>query len=313
MTRYRSTPLWPWLAVAAGLGLGLALVQATADDTDDDNEYEYEYDEDPVDIMSNFDGIGPFIVGLFLVIFVLHLLIQPNWALIDLLQVYQTEGIVIPGTVLDCEARPRQHTNTNTNTSTTLYLVECMWECDEHQHADNPSLKFRFPDAYITKRWVRRFEFPQELGVGAAVPIILPRGNIQPRSGCPTYVVDFLWEQEQTKLFRNRIVLSIGLLVICVLVGLAIPPILIMDNPTHGWVVLSASIAVIEVVSMLYSADQFLKKKKRVFDAAQPMVSRQAQEARRAAELAAPLQTAPPFSVPLHEFAGHARVTLRER
>jgi hypothetical protein len=231
MTRYLiTTPLlWPWLLLA-----GLVLVQAT-----DEN--------DPVDILSNFDGIGPFIVGLFIVIFALHLLIFSNWALLDLLQVYQTEGITIPGTVLDCEARP----------GSPYYLVECMWECEEHQHADNPSMKFRFPDAFVIKRWVRRFEFPQELGIGVAIPIILPRGNIQPRSGCPTHVVEFLWEQEQAKLGRNRIVLGVGLVMICVLVGLSIPPILEMDQPNHGWVVLGASIAVIEVLSMVYSADQF--------------------------------------------------------
>ena len=297
MTRYLlSTPLlWPWLTLAIGL---TTLVQVQADDNNYNNNT-----SDPVDILGQFDGIGPFIVGLFLVIFVLHLVIQPNWALLDLLQVYQTQGITIPGTVLDCEVRrPGSH----------LYLVECMWECKEHEHADNPSLKFRFPNAYTTKRWVRRFEFPQELGVGVGIPIILPRGNIQPRSGCPAHVVDFIWNQEQAKVGRNRIVLGVGLILICVLIGLAIPPILEMDNSNHGWLVLSVSIAVIEVVSLVVATDQFLKQKARVWDAAQPFVSAEAQQARKAAAAAAPRKTAAPFSVPMHEFAGHARVTLRD-
>jgi hypothetical protein len=223
--------------------------------------------------------------------------------LLDLLQVYQTQGITIPGTVLDCEARIP---------GSGMYLVECLWECEEHEHADNPSLKFRFPNAYIKKRWVRRFEFPQELGVGVAIPIILPRGNIQPRSGCPTFVVDYLWNQEQAKVGRNRIVLGVGLVLIGGLVGLSIPPILEMPSPKHGWVVLGVSMTVMELLSLVYSGDQFLKKKARVFDAAQPIVSAEAQEAKKAARAAAPRTTAPPFSVPMHEFAGHARVTLRD-
>jgi hypothetical protein len=295
MTYLLSTSSWPWLLLA---GLA-ALVQVRAEDNNNNSSN----NADPVDILGQFDGIGPFIVGLFLVIFTLHLVIQPNWALVDLLQVYQTEGITIPGIVLDCEVR---------RPGSQLYLVECMWECEEHQHADNPSLKFRFPDAYSTKRWVRRFEFPQELGIGVAIPIILPRGNIQPRSGCPTHVVEFLWDQEQAKVIRNRFVLGVGLVIICVLIGLAIPPIREMDNSNHGWVVLGLSMAVIEVVSMVVAGDQFLKRKGRVFDAAQPMVSAEVQEARKAAAAAAPRKTAPPFSVPMHEFAGHARVTLRE-
>jgi hypothetical protein len=80
--------------------------------------------DDPVDILGAFDGVGPFICALFFLIFVLHLLVQPSYALMHLMQAYLNEGTTIPGTVLDCE--PRNVTNDS-------WLVEVMWECEEHK------------------------------------------------------------------------------------------------------------------------------------------------------------------------------------
>jgi hypothetical protein len=58
---------------------------------------------DPVNILEIFDGIGSYIFALLFVIFSLHLLVQPNWAMIDLMKTYLDEGSRISGTVLDCE------------------------------------------------------------------------------------------------------------------------------------------------------------------------------------------------------------------
>ena len=270
---------------------------------------------DPVNLLAALDGVGPFLCGLFFVIFSLHLLIQPNWSMLDLMETYIKEGTTVSGCVLDCEPRHGSSSGLaakeNAVSGSQLFLVECMWECKEHKYADNPSMKFRYPDAYVTKTFVRRFEMDQELPVGVEIDVLLPRGCIQPRSGCPTIVVERTLAQEMTRLHQNRLILGAGLVVIGVLVGFTILQIQEMDNPTNGWIVLGTSLALMEIVSVLYNADQFLKKKRRVYDAAQVMVSVDEQEARRQARAAAPPKTADPFSIPLNEFAGHARATER--
>jgi hypothetical protein len=225
--------------------------------------------------------------------------------MLDLMKSYlEGENVTtISAAVLDCEQRP----------STSLWLAEVMWECKEHKYADNPSMKFRHPDAFDVKQFARRFEFEEELAVGAFVGVILPRGIIQPRSGCPTLVVERLLKQETAKKFRNRVILGVGLVVILVILGFAARQISLLDDPLHGWIVLFVSLVVIESLSLLYFGDQFLKKKVRVFDAARPMISVAEQQERREREAAAPAKTADPFSIPLHEFAGHARATERKR
>jgi hypothetical protein len=261
---------------------------------------------DPVDLLEVFDGIGPYIFALVFVIFSLHLLVQPNWAMIDLMKTYLDEGSSISGTVLDCE--PRRGSTPNKK-----WLVEVMWECCEHKYADNPSMKFRNPDAFEEKRFARRFEFDKELVVGAFVPVILPRGTIQPRSGCPTDVVESILAQETAKQFHLRLILGVGAVLILGICGFVVRQIIQMDNPHHGWIVFLASVAAIECASLLFCADQFFKKKARVYDGARPMISVAEQQERRDREAAEPLKTAPPFSIPLHEFAGHARATERKR
>jgi hypothetical protein len=282
----------------------VVLVVAEDDDTSNNNGG----GADPVDILGSLDGLGPFLIGLACVIFVLHVLVQPNWMLLDLMQTtYLAEGITIQGTALDCEERPNHNPP---------YLVEVMWEYREHRYADNPSLKFRHPDAYETKRFVRRFDFENEVSTGAMVPVLLPhRGAhaVEPRSGCPTHVVERIHAQEASKIMRSRFILRIGIILIAILLGLTIPQINAMDNPTHGWVVLVVVLVVMEAVSFLYSTDAFLKEKARVFDSAVPMIDHETQQARKELEAAAPKTTADPFSIPLNEFAGHARATGRNR
>jgi hypothetical protein len=135
-----------------------------------------------------------------------------------------------------------------------------MWECKEHKYADNSSKKFRNPDAFEVRRFARRFEFEEEKAVGAFVPVILPRGVIQFRSGCPNQVVEQILEQEKAKELRTRVILGVGLTAILTIIGFTIHAIYQMDNPTHGWVVLVASLAGIEAASLLYCTDQFLKR-----------------------------------------------------
>lgn len=282
-------------------------IAASADSGDFDYDDEGEKSttaKDPINLLEGLGGLGPYIFGLLFAIFVTHLLVQPNWLTIDLMQVYLHEGTQIPGTVLDCELRPA---------TTDRWLVNVMWECMEHKYADNASLKFRNPGAFELKRFARRFEFHQEMEVGSFVHVILPRDTIQPRSGCPTAVIERILAQESAKSFQIRAALGVGIVAVSVLVGLSAVQINQMDDPHHGWIVLLVCLLLIEAASFLYCADQFLKKKARVFDGAKPMVSVAEQQQRREKEAATPGKTVDPFSIPLNEFAGHARATERRR
>ena len=79
-----------------------------------------------------------------------------------------------------------------------------------------------------------------------------------------------------------------------------------MDNRAIGVMALLLGLGVIEMVSFLYCADQFLKSKQRRFYSAKPFVT----ESER---IAVKVDNRPmdPFKIPMHEFAGHARATER--
>jgi hypothetical protein len=235
-------------------------------------------DEDFANFLQTVGAIGPYLFAFFLVIFFLHLLIYPNWATIRLMKAYLEDGARISGTVLDCEERPSTTTSTSTIISDATkksWNVDVMWECKEHQFADNPILKSRHPDAIEVRRFARCFEFEDEQIVGAFVPVLVPLGTTQPRSGCPVPVVERIFKQETHKdKTQSRIVLSIGLILILIILISTVRVINHeMEYPLAGWVVLVTSLSVIEAASLLYCNNKFLKNKSRAFDGARSMIS----------------------------------------
>ena len=254
--------------------------------------------------LEGFIAIAPYLCALFLLIFLLHLLIQPDWMMISLMRQYLDEGSPVVGSVLDCQDKPNQPGS---------YLVEVSYATHEHKYADNPSMRFRNPGAYDVKNFVRRYEFHRALMVGDAVPVLLPRGSLFPRSGCPREVVEQTLHSLHEKRTQRYAVLGGGLTIGAIVVGLAMWKIVHMDHPAGGWSALVCSLAVFEVVSFLFCGDQFMKKKRRTFDAARPMVNAAQQKDRLERKANDDRKTVQPFSIPLNEFAGHARATERNR
>jgi hypothetical protein len=279
--------------------------------------------------IQELDGLGPYLVAIFLLLFCLNLLVAPTIMTVSLLNEYLFHGLQVNGQVLDCEVRqpnPESHSifadqiNTkNSNATTQKWLVEVIYKASEHKYADNPSLKFRNPNAYETKDFVRRFVYTRSVDSQEEVPVLLPRGMIQPRSGCPKEVVERLLEEGWSRL-KCRLWIGVvgGGLVLAILYA-SVREIRNMpeqQSRTNGWRVLLIFLAIAEAFSLLYCFDQFSKKKCRTFDACRPMITVQEGDRRRSeraweASHGSRRRPADPFKIPLHEFAGHARATER--
>ena len=260
-----------------------------------------------LDWLEGFSSVGPYLAALFFIIFILHLLIQPDWMMHSLMRQYIDEGSPVLGSVLDCEDKKNKPG---------VYLVEVCYQTQEHKYADNPSMRFRFPGAYDTKNFVRRFEFHRVIPVGSPVPVLLPRGSLFPRSGCPREVVEHTLQELHDRQSRRNLLLGFGIVSVVVVIALAIRQILVMEDPEHqhgAWVALVGTLVVVEVLAFLFCADQFMKKKCRTFDASRPMVNAAEQRERLATRAQSERKTVQPFSIPLNEFAGHARATERNR
>ena len=257
-----------------------------------------------LDWFDQLSGVGPFLVALFILIFILHLLIQPDWMMHSLMLSYLDNGSPIVGSVLDCEDKINKPG---------VYLVEVCYQTQEHKYANNPSMRFRFPGAFETKNFVRRFEFHRSIAVGEPVVVLLPAGILFPRSGCPREVVEQILQELESRRERRIFIFGVGIVCIIILIVLSILQIVHMEDPHVGWVALVVTIGITFVMAFLFCTDQFLKRKCRTFDAARPMINAEEQRNRMAQKAVTDCKTVAPFSIPLNEFAGHARATERNR
>jgi hypothetical protein len=260
-----------------------------------------EEDGNDLEWMGQFSGMFPFLCASFFIIFSLNLLLFPQFATFHLLRQYLNEGIHIDGTVLSCE--------TKAGSGGDAFIVEVAYEASEHKFANNASLKFRNPGAFEKKQFVRRFEFDREMPRGQVVDILLPSGPNGTRSGCPREVVEKLLDGYSR--MRTLLILVPGLILLAVCIGMAIWEVLRIDDPAKGWVVLFGFLGLSELMAFLFCADQFFKSKRRRFDSARPMITSEERAAAVEANRPTREQLLDPYSVPFHEFAGHARATER--
>ena len=71
--------------------------------------YEYETADDFPSFWETFGLLAPYLFGLLLVIFGLHMLIQSNYLTTQLMNKYMKDGARISGTVIDCEQQQHHH------------------------------------------------------------------------------------------------------------------------------------------------------------------------------------------------------------
>ena len=274
--------VWLWMTI-------VTVVDAEEDRDEGTND---DFDE----WMQAFSGLAPLLAASLFIIFTLHLLLYPSFALRSLMKEYLEAGRSIQGQALSCENKA--------GTGGDTFLVEVLYETAEHKFADNPSMKFRFPQATQTKKFLRRFEFDRFVARGEVVEVLLLPGGYASRSGCPREVVTKLLAGHNTQ--RMNLVGALGLVVVLVNSGLCVREVLKMEDKATGWTALVIGLGLIEVVSLLYCADQFLKSKQRRFYSARPFIT---ESDRVIVEIVnKPMD---PFKIPLHEFSGHARVSER--
>jgi len=253
-----------------------------------------------------FFDLCPYLVAIFFVVFSLHVYLYPKHAERTLLrEEYINTGARMSGQALSCDYRE--------GSGGDAFLADVVYKAREHKYIDNPSMKFRNPAAYEEKSFLRRFKFGREVGRGEELEMLIPDPERSVRSGIPTEVVEQMLAKDAAAAGKYRIVLALGGSVTVALVALAIREVVWMDDPGAGWAALIVSLAIIEVASFLYSADQYFKSKRRKFDSARPTIASAEQEARERAREAAVGRKMPevPFRI-AHEFSGHARASLRQ-
>lgn len=305
------------------------------DETDDNNSIENDL---AADIIESFSGLGPYLIAASLLIFGLHYFFHPMYMTRNLMKVdYLEHGVPVTGTALDCEEK--QHQDSASSSSLQYYIVEVLYEAQEHKFGYSDRLKYRNPTAYETKRLARRFQFTRPVPIGDTVPVLLPRGKQNTRSGCPKEVVERIHDEHNQKLQKWIWMLVMGILAIVILIAQAIRAVYYrqqqqqhqqgqdddkdntIPHPSwHGYLAILVTILVAEAFSFLFSVDSFLKKKVKTWDACRPMVSsfeqeqRQRREAQEAEEKRRQHRGSydNPFAIPLNEFAGHARATGRQ-
>jgi hypothetical protein len=313
------------------------------------NEENTDDDDLATDIVESFAGLGPYLIVASLLIFMMHYIFHPLYMTRNLMKVdYLQHGVAVMGQALDCQEKQQQQQDATSesasSSSSSSYLVEVLYEAQEHKFGYNDRLKYRNPTAFETKRLVRRFQFTRPVTVGDVVPVLLPRGNgtqMNTRSGCPREVVERILGEQNQKLQHWFWILVLGILSIIILIAQAIQVVHYrqqqqqqeqqqdQDDDTdnnihvhpawHGYVAILVAIVVAEALSFLFSVDAFLKKKVKTWDACRPMVSsyEQEQRQRREAQEAEEKRRQQrgydnPFAIPLNEFAGHARATGRQ-
>ena len=246
-----------------------------------------------------YKDLGPWIVALFLIIFCLHLIMFPSWATAKLMQQYINDADLIEGQVLNCESKPN---------TTSEYIIDVIYSTREHKYADNPSLKFRNPNAYEDKKMRRRFSIYRELKRGEKIEVLKPKGVWGSRAGVPREVVENILDENTNNRMHN-VLKILGGIIILVLLYFASKEALDIQNSVSGFIAIALSLIAIELFSLAVVTDQFLKSKRKRFESARPMVLHSDVEMSRKKELSQPLKPMKPFSFPTHDFCGHARVT----
>mmetsp|Transcript_35260 Transcript_35260/g.42537 ORF Transcript_35260/g.42537 Transcript_35260/m.42537 type:complete len:342 (+) Transcript_35260:174-1199(+) len=212
-----------------------------------------------------------YLIPTFLLLLALHILLYKDWATQSLVEIYLKTGKSLEGVVISCDEF-KQSSDSKKQT----FMIEILYEEREHRYKDHGSLRFRFPAAYDTKQFLKRFEFGRRLEVGEKIDVLLLPNNHGggPRSGCPREVCEQILAVDRTFSHCKKCFIATGLVLIVFLVGLAFRTVSQMDvdNLSLNMSVLFGSLLFLELVCYLCAADKFLKERRSRFLSAQPMI-----------------------------------------
>lgn len=211
------------------------------------------------EVANDWSGVAKSLLGLFFVYAGVSLLLYNHIATHKIWKKYTNErfSTKVSGDVLSSE---RSSIDYNKFDVSVLYVAVV------HKFENDPRNKFRYPNAYEEKRFMRTFLVGQPISRGTVLDVFILRGMA--RSGCIREVVE-----KNTRAHshcRTVMILVPGVALISLFVYLAVMEVSAMQDQTVGWIVLAVGLLVILMGTNMWCQRRFHRELGRTFQVAVP-------------------------------------------
>ena len=210
-----------------------------------------------------WDGLSDlvrYILVVLLVVVGLNSLLHSPLRTQFLMAQYRDRGVRVPGDVLSCDKK-------TAGLLSSSYELSILYTAPIHKYADDPRMRFRYPDAVTYKRFLRRFDIYELIPRGSVVKVLVMKGR--PRSGMAAMVVERILAERMCVRAALIALPGVGLLILTI--WIAISKARIMDDPLVGYVVLAVSVLLILTVCHCCFDRRFEAERQRRFDSAVSM------------------------------------------
>lgn len=204
-------------------------------------------DFDMAEGWAEWGGLVQYLIALAFVSVGLEFLLYSHLGTYALMKRYQKVAAVVPGQVLSCEPK------------ILMYEVAVLYTTKAHKHEDIPRLKFRYPNAFEERRFLRRLETKHQLARGSSIEIlILPE---KARSGLTRDMVERIVAEHSH--FRTVLILVPGILLILFIAWMAVDKASSTKNPKMACIVFAVAYAIIFSMGYVVAAGRFEQEKQR--------------------------------------------------
>jgi len=175
---------------------------------------------------------------------------------------YQREGVRINGDVLSCD--PSKEAG--------MWDISVLYAASEHKYGNSSRGRFRYPNAQVEKRFLRRFQIQQCYERGTTLPVLTLKSS--PRTGLLEDLV-YLKLQNHSHL-RTILILVPGTLLLAMIMVLAVLKILSMEGSSRrmAWVAFSVVSLIIVLACLMLADARFQVEKRQKYESAIPMTTK---------------------------------------
>mmetsp|Transcript_15142 Transcript_15142/g.22525 ORF Transcript_15142/g.22525 Transcript_15142/m.22525 type:complete len:266 (-) Transcript_15142:230-1027(-) len=223
-------------------------------------------------INNDYLNLGKYMIGIIAVIIGLFSLLYSYHKRHRLMKKYLYSGVHITGTVLSCEDK-KTFTNTKrrrffmtTDDDDDEFEISVLYTAKEHKYNDTRN-RFRYPNTFVEKRFMRRFVISERMVRGNKVDIVLLPGI--PKSGMLSNAV--YNEVENFSYCRSVLTLVPGMGLFGILLYKLQEQVLLLYNEEHKrrnvLVVIGVAIMLVWTMCMCYCSRIFQRKKRQLFSA----------------------------------------------
>jgi hypothetical protein len=214
-------------------------------------------------IIEDWFSLIRYLMGIGLIIFGLHSLLYSHIATYFHLHQYKHHAQSIKGDVLSCESTPAH--------STKSFEMQVLYSAKEHTYKKKNNHRsrkeFRYPDAFTTKQFLRRFETDWHAPRGTTLELLLlpnaPRSALTP---------ELLHDKQQDHShFRTALIFIPGGLLIASLIALSVWEIETFESLREkriGCFVFAVALVAFLLISRAVCDVRFQKEKNRIFNSA---------------------------------------------